>query len=265
MLLSTPEQTHVLIDGGPDWSVLVELGDALPPFVRTLDLVVLTHPHADHVVGLIEVLKRFEVGAVLLSAPAYETEEYTLFIELLSQSGIPVYFAQAEQDFKLGNLALDVLYPFEPLTGARMENVNNASVVLRAQWGEDSVLLMGDAETEVEAELLAHYEGTDLLKADLIKAGHHGSGTSNGETFLQAVDARGILISCGVGNSYGHPHPHTLAEADLLNLQVLRTDLDGRVSIEFDEPFRWKLTELFYSWIRSIFAPSVRSFSSSFS
>jgi len=168
----------------------------------------------------------------------------------VAAQGIPVYMAEAATDFALGDTTLDVLFPFSPATGEVFENVNNASVVMKVTQGPWRVLLTGDAEKEVEAQLLA--AGLDL-EADVLKAGHHGSHSSSTEAFLEEVAPRLMLISCGTGNTYGHPHRETLEKAAALGILVLRTDTDGRLDIVFGD----------YSWLRSIFAPSWRSFSSS--
>lgn len=267
ILITTPEQNHILVDGGPDFRVLTELGALLPPGVRTIDLLVLTHPHADHLVGLIPVLERFKVGAVLFSAPAYDTEEYSYFVDLLLRLDVPIYIAEADTDFRFGSTFLDVLYPLESLVGDDVPNVNNASVVLKVNDEWDSILLMGDAEQEVETELLEVYGGTDVLEADVLKAGHHGSKTSSTFAFLEVVGAEWMLISCGEGNSYGHPSEQTLNSAQSLGIDVFRTDTEGRISVEFTEETVEDLGVWngFYSWLRSIFAPSLRSFSSNFS
>lgn len=249
ILVTTLDQNHILIDGGPDSRVLTELGEVLPLGFRDLDLVVLTHPHEDHLHGLTTVLERFHVKALLLSLPAYEGDAYDYFLDEVAAFEGPVYMAEAGTDFTLGTTQIDVLYPFEPTLGQDFKNVNNASVVLKVMEDGHSLLLMGDAEKEVEAELLA--EGVDL-SAKVLKAGHHGSHSSSTEAFLEEVDARWMLISCGTGNSYGHPHGETLNKAADLSMEVLRTDTSGRLSIVFGS----------YSWVRSIFAPRVRSFSS---
>lgn len=245
LLLVTPEQHHVLVDGGMGHSVLLELADVLPYSFRKIDLMILTHPHADHMEGLIPVLQRFEVGAVLMSAPDYGSSIYAAFLEELGE--VPVWIAQADQDFQLGSVYLDVLYPFEGILGEEMDNINNASPVIRVEWEDVSILLTGDAEQEVEAELLA--AGVNL-EADILKAGHHGSRTSSTLSFLEAVDPEWMVICSGEGNSFGHPHPETLEKASDLGIELLRTD-QGRVSIRFRQDWR------------SIFAPSWRSFSSS--
>lgn len=250
ILMVTPDQHHVLIDGGPGSSVVEELGEVLPFFFRDIDLMVVTHPHLDHIEGLISVLEHYRVKEVLMSAPDYQNEAYEVFLNEVVAQKIPVHFAEASEDFKLGDLNLDVLYPFEPVTGQHFENVNNVSVVIDATYGGHSLLLTGDAEQEVEAELL---EAGVVPKVDLLKAGHHGSRSSSTAEFLEAVDPSFMVISCGKANKFGHPHSETLEKAAARHVQVLRTDLEGRVSLTFQE----------LSWIRSIFAPRLRSLASS--
>lgn len=228
ILLRTPEGKNVLIDGGPGTTVLEELGEVLSPLDRRLDLVILTHPHEDHVAGLVPVLQRFDVGEVVLSAPEYGNDAYGAFMQEIAEQNIPYSFADNDHDFTVGSLNLDVLYPFEPFTGNEMENVNNASPVIKVTWQEVTVLLTGDAEMEVEEALLT--AGIDV-EADILKAGHHGSHSSSTEAFLEAVNPEWMLISCGVGNDYGHPHEETLEKADELGMEVHRTDLEGRITV----------------------------------
>ncbi|MEK9159788.1 MAG: ComEC/Rec2 family competence protein [Patescibacteria group bacterium] len=232
ILLRTESGENILIDGGPGSAVLEELGEVLSPFDRRLDLVILTHPHEDHVAGLVPVLQRFDVGEVMLSAPDYGNEAYEAFMEEIGRRGIPYSFADDEHDFEFGDLRLDVLFPFEPYTGDSMDNVNNASPVIRASWRDVSILFTGDAEMEVEEALLA--AGVDM-EADLLKAGHHGSKSSSTLEFLEAVGAEFMLISCAAGNDYGHPHSETLEKAGDLDMEVWRTDLEGRIAVIFGE------------------------------
>lgn len=232
ILVTTLEQNHILVDGGPDSAVLSQLGEALPFFFRDIDLMVLTHPHTDHLVGLISVLQRFEVKAVLLSAPAYQTEEFDAFLRAVEEEGAPVYMADDEVDFRFGSTVVDVLYPFEPTTGDVFSDVNQASVVLKVSDEEGSVLMMGDATVAEEAALLAR--GVDV-RAEVLKVGHHGSRGSSSLAFLEAVAPRLLVISCGLGNGYGHPHRETLDKAAALGVPVLRTDVEGRISLEMDE------------------------------
>lgn len=244
ILITTPEQNHILIDGGPDSSVLTELPRVMPYMFSKIDLLVLTHPHADHVAGLVDILDRYEVGAVLLNPVDYNSKAYDAFLERLR--GLKIYAARADTDFRFGSTYLDVLYPFE--SAEWNANPNNQSVVIMVSEGGSRILLSGDAEKEEEAKLL----GYDL-SADIFKAGHHGSRTSS--SILGEVLPAAMIISSGADNKYGHPHQETLDAAKEFGVQVLRTDTEGTISIIFDD----------YSWIRSIFAPSWRSFPSSFS
>lgn len=240
ILLRTAEGHNILVDGGPGQTVLEKLGEVLSPFDRRLDLVILTHPHEDHVAGLVEVLRRFEVGEVLLSAPEYDNQAYEALMEEIAEREIPYSFADDDNDFEFGDVKLDVLFPFEPFTGDDMENVNNASPVIKVVWGEVEVLLTGDAEQEVEAQLLT---ASVDIRADIIKAGHHGSRSSSTEAFLKAVGAELMLISCGTGNDYGHPHQETLEKAGDFGMEVRRTDLEGRISVIFNQNFYELKTE----------------------
>jgi competence protein ComEC len=284
VLLRSPEGHNVLVDGGPGNAVLLELAGEIPYLFPEIDLLVLTHPHADHVEGLVPVLERFEVGAVLMSAPEYESRVYNEFLQLVANGGggsggrgpngrgrdLQVYFAEEGVDFELGGMRLDVLYPFEPVTGEKMGNVNNASPVILVEFtGCDSppavnlssfwrfgksleagskcdgelgrVLLTGDAELEVEEAVLEaaasgryglNLEG-DFLDVDVLKAGHHGSRTASSWEFLSEAAAELMVISVGEGNSFEHPHEEILERAAELGMEVRRTDLEGRVSIEF--------------------------------
>lgn len=248
ILIQTPEMHNILIDGGPGNAVLMELAGTVPYLFGELDLVILTHPHADHIEGLIPVLDRFDVGAVMLSMPEYGSKAYEVFLEKLA--GRRVFVADDGTDFQVGSVALDVIYPFEPTSG-EMENVNNASPVIVAEWKGWRVLLSGDAEIEVEEAVL---EAEVLESVDILKAGHHGSRTASSEEWISAAAADLMLISCGEGNSFEHPHGETLEKAAAAGMDVLRTDLTGRISVYFDENG--------YSLTRSIWAPIWRSFSS---
>ena len=255
ILLQTAEGHNILIDGGPDSKILESLGEVLSPFDRTLDLVVMTHPDADHVTGLVPVLQRFEVDHVLMSAPAHNTDVYKAFLKEVTELEIPYTFASAATDFQFGELHLDVLWPFEAVTGQTVKSGNNVAVVMRASSGENSILLTADVEEEVEEVLL---EAGVFLEADILKAGHHGSHTSSTPEFLEAVGAELMIISSGTGNDYGHPHEETLAKAEDLGMEVLRTDLEGTVSLIFST---LHFVPRVY-WLRSILAPRLRSFSS---
>lgn len=229
ILITTPSGEQVLIDGGPEQIVLEELAEVMPFLDRKIDLVVLTHPHADHVMGLVPVLERYQVEAVLLTGAAYNNPVYDAFLEAIAYFNVPIQVTEG-QEFTLGEATFNVLYPTESLLGQEFKNINNSSIVLRVSYKDFDVLLTGDAEHEIEEELLA--AGANL-QAELLKAGHHGSRTASGPEFLAAVSPEIVAIQCGIDNDFGHPHQETLANLGSLESQVLRTDLEGRIRITY--------------------------------
>jgi competence protein ComEC len=227
ILIKTPENHHILVDGGPGDLVIEELLDVLPYFNRELDLVILTHPHQDHVEGLIEVLRRFEVKAVLVTKIEADSIVYGEFLDLIEDQTVLV--ADDEQDFYFGEILLDVIYPFEPLDGQAIKNLNNSSIVFKLVYGDFSMLFTGDIEKEIES-LLA---GQNInLQADVLKVAHQGSKTSSTPEFLKKVKAEMAVISAGLANRYGHPHGEVLKNLRKANIKTIkRTDQQGRIRI----------------------------------
>jgi competence protein ComEC len=236
ILLETPSGATMLIDGGPDPELtLRRLGANLPFFARRLDVLLLTHPHQDHVAGLVEALDRFEVGTVIHAGIAFENAAYDRLLADASAAEIPVGIAREGQVLALdATTSVRVLYPSAADASAPLpeDDINNGSVVIELTYGGFRALLTGDAETPVE-ELL---EQRNLLEPlDLLKVGHHGSRTSTTPSFLDAVRPAVAMISVGTGNEYGHPAPETLAAlAALPGLATYRTDLDGDIELETD-------------------------------
>lgn len=232
IFIQAENDTQVLIDGGPSNAVLAKLGSVMPFWARSIDLVVLTHPHADHVTGLIEVLKRYNVGMVLESGVNYSTPEYREWHTLLEQKHIPVVIARAGQKVHLAkNIELDILTPFDSFIEKSPSNAHDAMVVSRLVYASSSAMLTGDAEKYLEYQLLL--SGADL-KSDILKVGHHGSKTSTTEDFVRAVLPDYAVISVGRKNRYGHPTQQTLDTLAKFNIKTLRTDQDGDIEFVSD-------------------------------
>ncbi len=246
ILVQTPTGERMLIDGGANDSVMKELAKVMPFYERTIDVVVLSHPHADHVDGLVEVLKRYHVGAVVMSGVKYNYSGYTAFVEEVAVRHIPVVYAGARfagsaslsggetgvsADYRLGSVTLDMLFPFESEQGRSFENQNNGSVVLRVLYGRRAFYFSGDLEVEGEEKLVA--SGLDL-RADFYKAGHHGSRTAGSVPLLDRVQPEYAAISCGVDNKFKHPHPITLEHFQERGMKIFRTDLDGIIEAVSD-------------------------------
>ncbi len=231
VLIEAPGGQVMLVDGGPDKKVLRRLGEELPFWERRIDLIVLTHPHEDHLAGLNAVIERYEIGAVMVSGPDAGSPSYKHFLETIKARGIPLHVVERSEELALGEVKLHILFPLKSVKGKRLSNLNDSSIVMKATYGETDILLTGDAETAIEKQLLA--SGDDLT-ADILKAGHHGSETSSGEEFLKAVKPQLAIISSGVGNSYGHPSPRILKRYERFGIPVRRTDQEGTVHVRSD-------------------------------
>ncbi len=207
--ISTPLNRQIVVDGGPGRLDMVRfLGENMPPGDRTVELVVLTHPHADHLTGLLETMERYEVGAVLERRVYYEGTGYAAWRELAAAEGAVVVGAAPGQRIDMGDGAVvEVLGPPSRLLRGTESDVDNASVVVRVSYGEVSFLLTGDMFREAEATLVAR---DSHLRSDVLKVGHHGSRTSSSRAFLDAVRPAVAVISAGAGNRFGHPHAETL-------------------------------------------------------
>lgn len=195
--------------------------------VETLDLLVMTHPHADHIGGMAQVLDSFTVRQVLLpdfsKAPTPTTRTFEKVLERIEAQAIPTVTATPGWTFSLGDGVLTVLG-----SGVETSDYNELSIAGRFDAGDASYLFTGDGEKGVEQDLLDR--GAEL-SAQVYKAGHHGSVTSSGEEFLAAVAPQIAVISCGVDNDYGHPDPETLDKLAALGVRVYRTDQQGTVTL----------------------------------
>ena len=206
ILISSPGGVQVLIDGGPDGALLADrLGSRMPFRDRTIELVVLTHPHSDHLAGLIEVLRRYEVKAILEPEVDYGSADFAEWRRLVAEEGAETVSARAGQVIGLGGGAYaSVISP--PASVAPLQ-VNDASVGLRVVFGGASFLLTGDMYVSAERSALARGE---FLDSDVLKVAHHGSRTSSSGPFLMSVSPSMAVVSAGEGNVHGHPHPETV-------------------------------------------------------
>jgi competence protein ComEC len=220
IFIESPTGSQVLIDGGKDRSVLRELGKRTGPFDRALDVVIATHPDADHIGGLPGVFSRYQVGSYLSSGVENDTSQTKALINAAhEEAGVVSYEPRRGDRIHLGGGAyLDILFPDRDVSSVE---TNTGSIVVRLVYGGTSFLFTGDAPEAIE-EYLTTLPGE--LESEVLKAGHHGSRTSTGPSLLAAVAPGAVVISAGDDNPYGHPHAEVSArieEAGALTFSTL--------------------------------------------
>jgi competence protein ComEC len=241
IFIESPSGNQMLIDGGQGRSILRELSKVMPFYDRSIDAVLATHPDQDHIGGLPEVFQKYEVGLFMepgVSADTSAYEELKGKIEILKIERLE---ARRGMVVDLGGGAfLEILFPDRDPSG--MET-NSASIVTQLTYGEHEFLLTGDSPTSIENYLVSLNQGQTFgteaaqglsLASDVLKAGHHGSKTSTGGSFLAAVNPQYVIISAGKDNRYGHPSPEVLETITKFGAQILRTDQDGRIIFKSD-------------------------------
>jgi len=229
ILISTTDHQHILIDGGPDGSVVSQLDSILPVWDRQLDMIILTHPHADHSAGLLAVLKRYSVERFIYSGAPYSTDTYESLLTVLQEQNIPVQIASAGQQYTFGDVSLDLLWPMagQPFS----QDPNETSLVTWLRYGNFSTLLMGDASANNEQTLLSSGTISDI---DVLKVGHHGSQYSTSPAFLSVAKPEVAVIEVGANNNFGHPTQTTLNHLGDARVTIYRTDQNGTVEVTTD-------------------------------
>lgn len=185
--------------------------------VNSLDYCVATHPHSDHIGSMSEVIYNFKVDTLMY--PDCDSDSWNYVFDACDEMGVSYYIPEPEDSFYLGDATVTV---FSPSRNADYDNLNNYSIVLKVDYKDISFLFTGDAEAEVEAELLE--KGYDL-NADVLKCGHHGSSSSSSSRFVDAVNPAVAVISCGKDNDYGHPHKETVSTLKNRKIEMYRTDV----------------------------------------
>jgi competence protein ComEC len=234
ILIQSPDGHQVLVDGGPGGAVLRGLGDELPWYDRSLDLVVLTHPQADHMYGLIDVLSRYDIARVVAGPGVQTGAGYRAWLAATDGEGIAVETAHPGMSLDIGGGArLDVIGP-DAAMAADLQ-LNNTGIVMRVSLGDVSFLLTADIEARAERALLT--DAVDL-HATVLKVPHHGSRTSSTPEFLAAVQPEVAAVSTGKDNQFGHPAPDVVARIGEY-APVYDTALSGAIHFETDGARLW--------------------------
>jgi beta-lactamase superfamily II metal-dependent hydrolase len=231
-LLETGDGHASMIDTGPPEGIAALRSALASHGIRRLDWLMLSHPHLDHIGGAQAVLDEVQVARVIDPAFPHPIATYEHLLDRIRQLGITFTRGERGGSVDLGrDVHLEIFEPHDPFLANSRSDVNANSLVVRLHTGSVRVLFAGDAERETESRLLADQPD---VRAEVLKVAHHGSRYASGAAFLDAVAPRYAVISCGVGNDYGHPHEQTLQALAARHIEVHRTDLEGDVTMTTD-------------------------------
>jgi competence protein ComEC len=237
ILVSLPTGERILIDAAESNKVGAVTSYLRESGIDTIDYLVATHPHADHIGGMASVIVSFAVKSVWMPDATTTTKTFENLLDAIEARGLEIDIAGAGAVlFDYGTIKAEFVAP----VGSGYKDLNDYSAVLKLTYGERVFLFMGDAETVSENEIVS--SGADIA-ADVLKVGHHGSNSSSSRAFVQKVNPTYAVISSGAGNSYGHPAAKTLSTFADLGVTVLRTDINGMVVFHTDGQYLDYTTE----------------------
>ena len=228
-LVCLPSGKVMLIDAGDNGeeSIITRYLDKLG--IKRIDYLVATHPHADHIGGMEEIIKGYEIGEIYMPRVEAESKTFERMLDAIDEKGLLIHTGEAGKViFSEDSIKARIL---SPPKGKLYEDKNNNSLVIKLEYQDRSFLFTGDIEEDAERDILSAKE---YIFADVLKVAHHGSSTSSISEFIDKTQPQYAVISCGEGNEYGHPHKETLDKLESLGIKVLRTDELGTIIITTD-------------------------------
>ncbi len=247
IFLKTPAGHTALIDGGPGATpVLNGVGTHVPFWQHDIDLLVLTHPHQDHLMAFPDILARYHIDEVVQTEFTATSGVQAEWLRMVRGRSVPVQYARRGDVISFEgepDVTLRVLSPITPDASYERQggDINNTSIVLKLGFGNQSILLEGDAQQKAESDMDLHEK--DQLASQILKVGHHGSNTSSSPQFLNEVKPQIAIISVGAGNKFGHPASQTLDALQRVGAKIYRTDLNGTVEVIADKEKMWVKSE----------------------
>jgi len=224
-LINLPNSVQILIDGGRSGTVLAPLAKKMPRHDKKIEYVIESHPDADHIGGLNDVLKSYEVGEIIKTNKTSESQTFATLEDQIKSKNIPVKIADERDVLTFAGASAEVLSPKE--SNIESLSSNNSSIVLRFSYQNSCAIFTGDAEIEAQQKIRSSFS-EDNLKCELFKVAHHGSSGAYDEKLTQQINPKYAVISVGK-NSYGHPGGAVISSLQKLGIEILRTDQKGTI------------------------------------
>jgi len=241
--IESPNKKQILIDGGRDAKLLSSLAKVMPFADRSIDMVITTHPDADHIGGLPLLLDNYKIKAIIENGATSDSSLFSALEEKITKKNIKKIVASRGMHILLDakeNIYMEILFPDREVS---LLESNEASIVAKLVYGESSFLFMGDASLYTE-NLIGWNEHPEYLNIDVLKLGHHGAKTSTGELWLELTSPSVAIISAGKDNSYGHPSKEVLDRLKKLNIPFLNTAEKGNIIFKTDGTKKIKTSHL---------------------
>jgi len=229
--IEAPNGNQIMFDGGPGKGTIGKLREVMPPLDTSIDMLVVTNPDKDHMGGFVDILKNFNVQAVVEPGTDKTTQIYKSLEGGMKKAGVQKILARRGMDIvldKKNGVKIKLLFPDRDVNNW---DTNDGSIIARLEYGNQSIMLQGDASSMTENILI---QEKNVLPVTILKLGHHGSRTSSSITYLQAVQPQHAIISAGINNSYGHPHKEVLDRLASLKIQYLGTYQKGTIELLMD-------------------------------
>lgn len=228
ILIQTPNKQNIIIDMGSNKGVK-ELSKIIPWWNKNIELLIITHPHDDHITGIPLLIKKYNIKKIIFNGVLYSSFVYQDILKTAKEKNIELLIPQKNQIIEIDdNCFLKFLYPINSYYGKEIANINNSSIINQLICKNSTFLFTGDAEKEVEEKILKENYN---LKSNVLKVGHHGSITSTSQEFLNEINPEIAVIMVGEKNKFNHPSLRTINKLKKIGAKIFRTDLDGTIII----------------------------------
>lgn len=225
ILINTKNQQQILIDGGPDNTVLSKLSNILSPYDRHIELMILTHPHEDHITGLFFVFENYHIDKLLIPKISKPNSLMENLISLAKNQKTEIFYGYFPQKILFDKYSLNILYPFDQNPPLVNDLNDNSLVLLLDKTSEDKkILLTGDISKNIEISLTKKYQQN--IDVDILKIAHHGSESATSNSFVETTSPETVIISCGQNNRFNHPSQKTINLLNKKNIHILQTSIN---------------------------------------